>query len=165
MIRNGDNEMDVRDIRMRYARRGDVAAIVEMLADDELGRTRENIDSPPATAYFEAFKNIDSDPTHELVVACIAGEIVGVLQLNILFYLTHQGSKRALIEGVRVARKYRSGGVGRIMFEWAIARAKESGCGVVQLTTDKTRTKAKGFYERLGFVASHEGMKLDLTRS
>ena len=54
----------------------------------------------------------------------------------------------------------RSQGVGKALIEWAIARARERGCIMVQLTTDKARVDAKRFYEGLGFVASHEGMKL-----
>jgi GNAT superfamily N-acetyltransferase len=70
-----------------------------------------------------------------------------VLQLTFVPYLTYQG-------GVR------SQGAGKALFEWAIARARERGCVMIQLTTDKSRPAAKRFYEGLGFVASHEGMKL-----
>ena len=45
---------------------------------------------------------------------------------------------------------------------WAIDRARERGCRIVQLTTDKTRPDALRFYETLGFRATHEGMKLHL---
>ena len=57
---------------------------------------------------------------------------------------------------------HRSAGFGTRLFEWAIGRARERGCRMVQLTTDKSRPDAKRFYEALGFVASHEGMKLAL---
>ncbi len=46
------------------------------------------------------------------------------------------------------------------MFEWAIERAKQKKAHVLQLTTDKKRPEAIHFYEKLGFKASHEGMKL-----
>lgn len=150
------------DIHFRAALREDVKAIVDMLADDELGRLRECNRDPLPQSYYRAFDLIDGDPLNELIVACVDDEIVGVLQLTYLPYLTHQGSLRALIEGVRVARPYRSCGIGQVMFEWAIARARERGCRMVQLTTDKARPDARRFYERLGFVASHEGMKLQV---
>jgi GNAT superfamily N-acetyltransferase len=48
------------------------------------------------------------------------------------------------------------------MLGWAIDEAGRRGCALVQLTTDKARAGAHRFYQRLGFVASHEGMKLKL---
>lgn len=48
------------------------------------------------------------------------------------------------------------------LVDWAVAEARRRGCALVQLTTDKSRTSAHRFYQRLGFVASHEGMKLAL---
>ncbi|MDQ3287857.1 MAG: GNAT family N-acetyltransferase [Pseudomonadota bacterium] len=153
------------EVAFRHATRNDVSAIVALLADDELGRMRESNTDPLPESYYKSFELIDSDPLNELVVACSEDEVVGVFQLTFLPYLTHQGSLRALIEGVRVARSHRSQGLGQTMFEWAIRRARERGCRMMQLTTDKARPDAHRFYERLGFTASHEGMKLDLTEA
>ena len=137
----------------------DLSAIVGMLADDVLGATRERFEMPLPASYVAAFEEIDADANNELVVACLDGAVVGALQLTFIPYLTHQGSRRALIEGVRVARAHRGTGLGTHLFEWAIQRARERGCRMVQLTTDKSRPDARRFYEALGFVASHEGMK------
>jgi ribosomal protein S18 acetylase RimI-like enzyme len=152
-------------LSFRRARRDDVPAIVRMLADDQLGAKRERPETPLPDSYREAFAAIDGDPNNELVVACQHGEVVGVLQLTFIPYLTYQGGWRALVEGVRVDSRTRSQGLGKALLEWAIARARERGCVMVQLTTDKTRTDAKRFYESLGFVASHEGMKLHFRMS
>ncbi|MCC7368877.1 MAG: GNAT family N-acetyltransferase [Chloroflexi bacterium] len=133
-----------------------------MLADDAIGATREAYADPLPDAYWRAFAEIDADPRQLLLVAEVAGTVVGVLQLTFIPYLTHQGSSRALIEGVRIDSGQRGGGLGRVMVEWAIAEARRRGCTMVQLTTDKRRTEARRFYERLGFVATHEGMKLGL---
>ncbi|MGS0524115.1 GNAT family N-acetyltransferase [Zobellia nedashkovskayae] len=84
------------------------------------------------------------------------------MQLSYITYLTYQGGIRAQIEAVRVHEDYRSKGIGQQLFEWAIQRAKQKGAHVVQLTTDKKRPDALKFYEKLGFTASHEGMKLHL---
>lgn len=149
-------------LSFRRATAADVPAIVGMLADDILGATRERFETPLPASYLRAFEEIDADPHNELVVACLDDVVVGALQLTFIPYLTHQGSRRALIEGVRVAKSHRSAGLGKQLFEWAIARARERGCRMVQLTTDKTRPDARRFYEALGFVASHEGMKLAL---
>jgi GNAT superfamily N-acetyltransferase len=149
-------------ITMRRASREDVPAIVAMLAHDPLGAQRERYEEPLGPAYYQAFEAIDRSAHEHLMVAEQDGMVIGVLQLSILQYLTYQGGKRALIEGVRVHESARGKGLGRQMFEWAIARARDLGCHVVQLTTDKQRPDALRFYESLGFVASHEGMKLHL---
>jgi GNAT superfamily N-acetyltransferase len=139
-----------------------VPGIVRLLADDPLGAKREQYRDPLPSAYREAFTAIDADPNNELVVVELDGEVIGVLQLTYIPYLTYQGGWRALIEGVRIDSRFRSGGLGRRLFEWAIARAVERGCHMVQLTSDKARPDAIRFYESLGFIASHEGMKLPL---
>lgn len=133
-----------------------------MLADDPLGAKREQFSAPLPEGYWRAFAAIEGDENNELVVACIADEVIGVLQLTLIPSLTYQGGWRALIEGVRVDARFRQQGIGKALFEWAIIRARERGCLMVQLTTDKARPEAKRFYEALGFVASHEGMKLHL---
>ena len=147
---------------IRRAGRADLPAIVHLLADDRLGATREAVVDPLPASYSAAFDAIDRDPNHVLAVAEAGGRVVGVLQLTFLPYLTYQGSWRALIEGVRVASDQRSSGIGRQLIEWAIDRARAHGCRIVQLTSDKSRAEAIRFYERLGFVASHEGLKLRL---
>lgn len=158
------------ELTFRESRREDLVDIVRMLADDPLGARREEFTSPLPDSYGKAFEAIDSDPNQELIVVEIDGEsgeeesrrVVGVLQLTFIPYLTYRGSWRALIEGVRVDSSMRSAGVGRRLFEHAIDRARNRGCRLVQLTTDKSRPDALRFYESLGFVASHEGMKLHL---
>ncbi|MCG8436219.1 MAG: GNAT family N-acetyltransferase [Gammaproteobacteria bacterium] len=149
-------------ILLRPAEKDDIKPIVAMLADDKLGRQRENYIQPLPKEYFLAWQEIKEDVNNELVVACAEKVIVGVLQITFIPNLTYQGSKRAQIEGVRVHKAYRSKGVGKQLFEWAIHRARENNCRLVQLTTNKSRAEAKSFYESLGFVASHDGMKLDL---
>jgi len=157
--------MDLPTLSFRRATRDDLPAIVAMLADDPLGARREANVSPLPRCYHDAFDAIDRDPNIELVVAQAAGSgVVGVLQLSFIPNISHQGAWRALIEGVRVAAAFRAGGVGRQLLLWAIERARQRGCLMVQLTSDKSRTDAIRFYAGLGFVASHEGMKLQLPR-
>ena len=148
----------------RPARADDVPRIVALLADDPLGARREDARDPLPPAYHAAFAAIDADPNNELIVADAGGAVVGVLQLTCIPYLTYRGGWRALIEGVRVAASHRGAGLGEALLRHAIARARERGCHLVQLTSDKQRPDALRFYERLGFVASHEGFKLHLTR-
>lgn len=150
-------------ITYRTAENKDLTALVNMLADDPLGATRENPQLPLSAGYLGAFTAINSDPNNELVVAIQNQRIIAMLQLTFIPYLTYQGAWRCLIEGVRVHKNFRGQGIGQHVFEWAITRAKQKKCHLVQLTSDKQRPDAIRFYESLGFVASHEGFKLNLT--
>jgi GNAT superfamily N-acetyltransferase len=155
--------MDTQGLIFRAATREAVPASGRLGADAPLGARREQDSVPLPADYYSAFEAIERDPNNELVVVEDAGHrIVGVLQMTFIPYLTYRGGWRALIEGVRVARDVRSSGIGRELFVWAIERAKDRGCHMVQLTSDKARVDAIRFYEALGFVASHEGMKLHL---
>lgn len=148
------------NLTFRKAIKADVQHIVEMLADDELGSQRENFQVPIPKEYIEAFNAISNDSNQELIVVEADNEVIGTLQLTFIQYLTYQGSIRAQIEAVRIRRDYRGKGLGERFFLWAIERAKERNAHVLQLTTDKQRPDAIRFYEKLGFKASHEGMKL-----
>ncbi len=148
---------------LRTATEADVAAVVDLLAADQLGATRDGVrDEADLAAYTAAFRRIDADPAHLLLVAEQDGQIVGTFQLSFLPGLARRGALRAQIEAVRVAQSQRGSGVGAAMMRWAIDEAGRRGCALVQLTSDKARTDAHRFYARLGFVATHEGMKLAL---
>jgi ribosomal protein S18 acetylase RimI-like enzyme len=150
------------DLTFRRASAADLEDIVALLADDELGRKREDPDPPLNPRYIDAFAAIDADRNQFLVVVEEGGQIVGCLQLSFIPGLSRLGLWRGQIESVRIASTRRGGGLGKRMFEWAIEECRKRGCEIVQLTTDKSRTDARRFYEGLGFVASHEGMKLTL---
>ena len=150
------------DLTIRRATSQDLAAIVQLLADDELGRRREDAGPPVNARYKEAFAAIEADGNQFLAVVEEGGSVIGCLQLSFIPGLSRLGAWRGQIESVRIASTRRGGGLGRIMFEWAIAQCRERRCALVQLTTDKARPDALRFYESLGFVASHEGLKLGL---
>jgi ribosomal protein S18 acetylase RimI-like enzyme len=147
---------------IRPARREDVPAIVVLLADDSLGGERETNSHPLPAAYWQAFDDIAAQPGNFLLVAERGGAVVGCLQLTIIPGLSRRGMKRGLVEAVRVAAACRGQGVGEELVRHAIEIARAEGCGLVQLTSDKSRPDAHRFYERLGFVASHVGMKRGL---
>ncbi len=148
------------DLVIRDAGAADIPAIVAMLADDMLGCDREAAIVDPA--YLAAFAAIEADPNNRLLVAAQGSELVGCFQLTFIPGLGRGGAWRAQIESVRVAAAMRGHGIGAAMMRWAIEQARERGCVLVQLTTDKQRLDAHRFYRRLGFQVSHEGMKLAL---
>jgi ribosomal protein S18 acetylase RimI-like enzyme len=145
---------------LREARRDDVRQIVEMLLDDELGKTRE--DPGDLTPYLRGFDAVAADPSNTQYVWEENGELLGCLQLTIIPGIGQKGLWRAQIEGVRVKSTRRGSGVGNKMMQAVIAVARERGCALMQLTTNKARTDAQRFYEALGFQKTHEGMKLKL---
>ena len=147
---------------IRAGRREDLAAVVRLLADDPLGATRERYADPLPPAYAAAFHAMQRQGGNELLVAELDGAVVGCLQLTLIPGLSRLGTTRAQIEGVRVAASARGRQIGEALVRAAIDRARGAGCGLVQLTTDRTREDAHRFYERLGFQATHLGMKLDL---
>ncbi|MEU1007074.1 GNAT family N-acetyltransferase [Streptomyces sp. NPDC005890] len=148
------------DLEIRAATADDLPAIVALLADDPLGAQRESPDD--LTPYQTALERLAADPNQHVVVAVRAGRVIGTLQLTIIPGLSHKGATRALIEAVRIHTDERGSGLGSRLIEWAIDTAQTLDCRMVQLTSDKTRTDAHRFYERLGFSASHEGFKLGL---
>jgi GNAT superfamily N-acetyltransferase len=148
---------------LREAVADDVPAIVELLVQDELGASRDGIsDTAGLQPYLRAFQAVDADPAHLLLIAADSDQVVATMQLSFVPGLARRGALRAQIEAVRVRQDYRSRGLGAAMFAWAIDESRRRGCALVQLTTDKSRSDAYRFYERLGFVASHEGLKLAL---
>ena len=157
-------DLDGTPVVLRRAVRPDLPALVALLAADDLGVTRDGIrGQADRDAYERAFQAIDQDPAQLLLVADADSRVAGTLQLSFIPGLSRRGALRAQIESVRVAPTMRGRGLGEALFTWSIAEARRRGCALVQLTTDKTRTDAHRFYERLGFTATHEGLKLDLT--
>jgi GNAT superfamily N-acetyltransferase len=142
---------------IRRAIQGDVPAILVLLMDDDLGKLREDGNLKP---YEDAFQAISEDKNQFFGVAALDSELGGCFQITFIPGLSRRGMWRAQIESVRIARALRGQGLRTIMMQWAIARARERGCGLVQLNSDKTRLEAHNFYEALGFKASHEGFKL-----
>lgn len=148
------------ELTIRQAKVTDVPPIITLLADDEIGASRETPND--RAPYDESFAAIAADPNQLLVVGERGGEIVATMQLTFIPGLSRRGTWRAQIEGVRVASTARGDGLGEKLMQWAIEQARSRGCALVQLTSDARRQDAHRFYERLGFEASHTGFKLSL---
>ncbi len=147
----------------RDAAREDVKAVVALLADDELGQTREASGHGLDPAYWKAFEAIERDPNNRLIVADLDGEVIGCMQLTTIPHLTFTGGTRLQVEGVRVKETFRGQKIGELMIEWAVAYGQARHCHVVQLTSNQSRKDAIRFYEKLGFEPSHIGFKQYLT--
>ncbi|HEY5238037.1 MAG TPA: GNAT family N-acetyltransferase [Rhizomicrobium sp.] len=150
------------DVTFRHADKNDVPAIVAMLSDDDIGESRESATQESAPVYERAFEDMNACPDNYILLAEIDGQLVGSLQLVFIPGLSRQGAKRAIIEAVRVKSAVRGQSIGTALMKQAIMEAREAGCKLVQLTSDRRRTRAHLFYRRLGFEQSHVGFKLDL---
>ena len=153
------------NLTLRKANIADLPRLIELLLEDELGATRESKSAELDERYIKAFHKIDSDPNQYLMVVKNDDEIIGTCHLTIMPSLTFIGSTRMNVEAVRVAGKYRGKHIGSWMLNQAVHFANKHDVSIIQLTTNKNRLKAKHFYEKLGFEASHEGMKLYLRKT
>jgi len=148
-------------MKIRPAIRQDLPQIIQLIANDKLGKLREDYQNPLPKHYYDAFDLINKDKNQELmVIVDDQNEIIGTLQLTFVQYLTYKGGIRAQIEAVRVKENQRGKGIGEKLFNWAISRSKEKRAHLLQLTTDKKRPEALNFYLKLGFKPTHEGMKM-----
>ena len=149
-------------LTFRLARADDLEAIIALMHDDALSRSRPGAQSEVTQPARDAFAAIEADPNNEIWLGVQNDEVVATLQLTFIPGLSRGGMWRALVEAVRVRSELRGQKIGEQLMQVAIARAKERGCGLMQLTTDVRRTDAHRFYARLGFEPSHLGMKLQL---
>ena len=150
------------EITFRNAVKADLQTLVALLADDDIAEGREQAKGDLLPAYGAAFDEMAKNPDNRIIVAEQDGQIIGSLQIIFIAGLSRQGAKRAIIESVRVSSKARGQNIGTLLMKEAIAQARAAGCKLVQLTSDKRRTRAHLFYRRLGFLQTHEGFKLDL---
>jgi len=151
-----DAGMTVRD-----ATREDLPRIVALYRTDEL--TRKHGDDTGAEiepGYYAAFEAIESDPRNQLLVAEVAGVIIGSFQLTYVPDMQPDGREVAIIENVMVDASARGTGVGSGMMRWAVKEARSHGCSQVKLTSNTKRADAQRFYERLGFEPTHVGFKI-----
>ncbi|MFE9932150.1 GNAT family N-acetyltransferase [Streptomyces sp. NPDC005533] len=148
----------------RTAARRDLPAVLALLADED--QVLDPASVVVGEAHERAFAAIGADPRNEMLVltdgAAGAEVVLGCLQLTYIPGLGQNGRERAVVEAVRVRADRRGAGLGAELMRLAVERARERGCGLVQLTSSKRRTAAHRFYERLGFARSHEGFKLQL---
>ena len=147
---------------VRAATESDISSIQELYLQLAFTPPPPGIPTPSAEEYRRVFKEMNSLPNYELIVAEEAGEVIGSTVLAILPGMAHGVSPFAVIEYVVVDEKHRGKGVGKTMMEYCISRAREAGCYKIMLTSDKRRTEAHEFYKSLGFEASAHGFRLYL---
>lgn len=144
-------------LRIRDACTDDLDDIVALLREDVIREVDES--AVPVSAYRQAFDEISADPNHQLLVGEAGGQVVATAQLTWARRLTYVGGLFCIVESVRVRSGQRGNGFGGQLMEHVLELARERGAARVELTTNAQRVRAQEFYTRLGFVASHIGMK------
>ena len=143
----------------RKAAEADLPFIVKLLTDDAVRVTDDRPDEPFHPRYVAALRELDTDPNQMMMLAMLGDETVGTIQLTFIPCISGLGTKRCLVEAVHISPAHRSKGLGTELIQWAIEQARQRGCSMAQLTSNKKRFDAHRFYERLGFLKSHEGFK------
>ncbi len=143
------------------ATEGDITRILELYHQLAIYTSQAELrQSPSLDDYRRVFAKITTFPGHELLVAEDEGEVVGTMVLLIVPNLSHSALPWALVENLIIDQGHQGQGLGRLLMNYAIARAKETGCFKLVLSSDKRRKEAHQFYRSLGFQASAHGFRL-----
>ncbi|GAA3522664.1 GNAT family N-acetyltransferase [Aeromicrobium panaciterrae] len=142
---------------VRRALPEDLEEIMALLAQDSMHYYEE----PAAVSANQraAFDEIDTDVNQDLLVGELDGQIVCTAQVTWMRMLAADGGLYCQVEAVRTDSAMRGHGIGALLMESIEGEARRRGAARIQLTSNKERTRAHTFYERLGYVASHVGMK------
>lgn len=154
--------MPTDNLVIREAGEADLGRIVQLLVLGAVPGGPASTEDPDDVAPYRAALRDITDSGGAVLVAQRAGEVVGVCQLIVFRQLQARGGLCAEVESMHVHPDHRSGGIGAALLADAIARARELGCSLVQLTSNAARPDAHRFYERVGFVPSHVGFKMPL---
>ncbi len=83
------------NLNLRKATREDLTQIIQLLANDPLGKQRESYQDPWPTKYYQAFEEIDTDKNQYLIAPlvsalqiCNFGEIDKFASLTLIFFIT-----------------------------------------------------------------------------
>ena len=138
----------------------DLADVLRLLQEDTIREVSEDLSDlgPYAAALGEIIKG----PHSTVLVGEVDGEVVATAQVTWLRRLMYAGGLVCQVESLRVASCHRNKGLGAELMRWIIADARRRGCARMELTSNAQRVEARHFYERMGFRASHVGLKLYL---
>ncbi|MDR3214921.1 MAG: GNAT family N-acetyltransferase [Bacilli bacterium] len=98
-------------------------------------------------------KNLNDDQIY-YVIAESDNIIVGFGSVHLHLLLHHIGMV-AEIEELFVKEEYRLLNIGQALINELVNIAMKEDCELIELASNKLRTKAHGFYEKCGFKATH----------
>lgn len=127
---------------LREVKPEDIKAILALMRQLETRYFEES-------SFEELFFQLLSDPAMELQAAVLNGEIVGFLSLRYHLALNH--GLAAALEEIAVDGRQREQGIGSALLEWAVKRAGEKGCRMMEVVCAHRRRRAHEFYRKHGF--------------
>lgn len=145
---------------IRRAAEADLPRLIELMA--QLRPDEPEAEDPSRVEDYARVLARMTAQGQSVLVAEDDGRIAGALVLAIIENITRKGTPYAIIENVVVDEAARGKRLGEALIERAIVEARRAGCYKVSLTSNKRRTEAHRFYERLGFVQTHEAFRIDL---
>jgi GNAT superfamily N-acetyltransferase len=113
--------------------------------------------TPPVGSYRDALTEIDRTDGNYVLVAEYDSQIVAVLQLFAYRHLHDRGGRSAQIVLMRVAEAYRTSGVGAMLVDHAVDRARDLGCRLIVARSATSATVEHPEWERSGFVHLDRG--------
>ena len=146
---------------VRAAADGDIPRILELY--QELVITTSQVELKPSVSiddYQRVFTEIQDMPGYEFLVVEDDGAVAGTMVLLIVPNLSHGALPWALVENMVVDPRYRRQGLGRLLMDYAITRAREAGCYKITLSSNKKRPEAHQFYRSSGFDDSAHGFRM-----
>ncbi|GAG71099.1 unnamed protein product [marine sediment metagenome] len=146
-------------IRIREAKESDLLTIGKLTLEliEAMGDT-EGID---IKLIAENCRNLLSEANSYILVAEIGGVVVGFINFTTRKTILHRGLS-GLIDELIVAKSYRGEGIGKQLLSGAIEKSRQLGCCEVEVSTEKTNTKAREFYRQCGFTERGVFFEIDL---
>ncbi len=145
---------------IRDARPDDLPRLLTLLREDTIREVSEDLSD--LTPYVNALAEIVGSDHSTVLVGELDGDVIATAQVSWQRRLMYRAGLVCQIESVRVSSAHRRNGYGAELINWIIADAQHRGCARVELTSNTQRLDARRFYQRLGFIPSHVGMKLYL---
>ena len=146
-------------ITIRRAARRDIPALLHLYG----ATTTPDDDEPAILSPGEAdaiFDRIDADANQALLVAECDLRVIGALVLVVVPTLAHRGHPWAIVENVAVHERVRSQGIGTLLLEEAVRRARGARCYKLVLSAHESRTESHALYRKLGLRQTHLGFEL-----
>ena len=109
----------------------------------------------------ENCRNRIKDPTQYVLIAKKGDSILGFVNFTIRETIMHPGPS-GLIDELVVSESSRDMGIGKQLIQAVVNKCREFGCCEVEVSTEKSNTEARRFYETCGFEEDAVLLELDL---
>ncbi|MFZ0034256.1 MAG: GNAT family N-acetyltransferase [Sedimentisphaerales bacterium] len=130
------------------AKESDLPAIKGLLA--ELVNAIQDSESLDINKAMGNCRILLNDANCNLLVAKVGDSVVGFINFTTRKTALHLAPS-GLIDELIVSEKYRGQGIGRQLISAAVDKCRQLGCCEIEVSTEKTNTKAREFYKSSGF--------------